>query len=657
MPRYLTKSRYLLGLNCPTKLYYTGKSDYPDKNEDNDFLKALAEGGYQVGALAKCYYPTGIEIENRDYDSSVRETYKHLKQPRVVLFEAAFMWHNLFIRADIIEKKDRVINIFEVKAKSFGGTDSADMLTPEGYINTAWLDYLYDVAYQKYVISKMYPEYLVRAHLMLANKNAPATENGLNQKFQLRKIEGDRTYVDVIGVESISDLGDEILIRVNVDDLVELIWNGKETKAEQPLTYEETIKLLAEAYENDSKIATPINKNCQDCEYRIPDESITEGKLSGFRECWKTQLGWSDRNFGTPLIFELWNYRSKQALIDDSIYYLKDISKDRFKKAIPKEDGSLSNEERQWLQIEKVINSDPTPYIDIEGLKGAYNKFKFPLHFIDFETTTVAIPFYKGRKPYEQVAFQFSHHSVTSDLKIEHTGEYICKEKGKFPNFDFVRQLKDQLGKDDGTIFRYAAHENTVLNQILVQLNDAPKEEIKDKQELIDFIVTITQKSGHKGHRNMVDLKDLVQKYYYHPQTRGSNSLKAVLPAVLSSSMFLQEKYSQPIYGRNSMIRSKNYPDGWIWIKKDSNGEVINPYKLIPPLYDGIEETIKKNFLMKGDIREGGAAMTAFGLMQFANISDFERESIAQGLLKYCELDTMAMVLIWECWHNLINVN
>lgn len=177
MPRYLTKSRYLLGLNCPTKLYYTGKSDYPDKNEDNDFLKALAEGGYQVGALAKCYYPTGIEIENRDYDSSVRETYKHLKQPRVVLFEAAFMWHNLFIRADIIEKKDRVINIFEVKAKSFGGTDSADMLTPEGYINTAWLDYLYDVAYQKYVISKMYPEYLVRAHLMLANKNAPATEN------------------------------------------------------------------------------------------------------------------------------------------------------------------------------------------------------------------------------------------------------------------------------------------------------------------------------------------------------------------------------------------------------------------------------------------------------------------------------------------------
>src|SRR5690606_11797557 len=131
------------------------------------------------------------------------------------------------------------------------------------------------------------------------------------------------------------------------------------------------------------------------------------------------------------------------------------------------------------------------------------------------------IPFYKGRKPYEQVAFQYSHHQVTSDFKIEHCGEYICKEKGKFPNFDFVRHLKAELDKDDGTIFRYAAHENTVLNQILVQLNESTTEEVNDKQELVDFIKTITHGANHRGHRNMVDLKDLVQKFYYHPKTRG----------------------------------------------------------------------------------------------------------------------------------------
>ena len=68
MQRYLTKSRFKLALDCPAKLFYTGKSQYPDKSQDDAFLEALAEGGFQVGALAKCYYPDGIEITERGYD-------------------------------------------------------------------------------------------------------------------------------------------------------------------------------------------------------------------------------------------------------------------------------------------------------------------------------------------------------------------------------------------------------------------------------------------------------------------------------------------------------------------------------------------------------------------------------------------------------------
>jgi len=47
--------------------------------------------------------------------------------------------------------------------------------------------------------------------------------------------------------------------------------------------------------------------------------------------------------------------------------------------------------------------------------------------------------------------------------------------------------------------------------------------------------------------------------------------------------------------------------------------------------------------------------MTAFANMQFAEITDFERERIVSGLLKYCELDTMAMVMIWEYFLSVIN--
>jgi hypothetical protein len=35
-------------------------------------------------------------------------------------------------------------------------------------------------------------------------------------------------------------------------------------------------------------------------------------------------------------------------------------------------------------------------------------------------------------------------------------------------------------------------------------------------------------------------------------------------------------------------------------------------------------------------------------------MSPEENDRVAQGLLKYCELDTLAMVMIWEDWRELL---
>ena len=51
-----------------------------------------------------------------------------------------------------------------------------------------------------------------------------------------------------------------------------------------------------------------------------------------------------------------------------------------------------------------------------------------------------------------------------------------------------------------------------------------------------------------------------------------------------------------------------------------------------------------------GELNEGGAALMAYARMQFEEMSDYEREEIKKALLKYCELDTMAMVMIYESW-------
>ncbi len=70
------------------------------------------------------------------------------------------------------------------------------MLNKKGSIDSeSWSEYVYDVAFQKYVITKAYPDCNVHAYLMLANKNAVCTVAGLNQKFLLKTVEGEEQWL------------------------------------------------------------------------------------------------------------------------------------------------------------------------------------------------------------------------------------------------------------------------------------------------------------------------------------------------------------------------------------------------------------------------------------------------------------------------------
>jgi hypothetical protein len=116
MARYLTKSRFKLALECYSKLYYTGKKDYVDNKLTDPFLSALAEGGFQVGELAKLYYEGGHNIDELDHAIALERTNELLKREEVIIYEAAFCIDNLFVRADIVRKAGMRIHLTEVKA-------------------------------------------------------------------------------------------------------------------------------------------------------------------------------------------------------------------------------------------------------------------------------------------------------------------------------------------------------------------------------------------------------------------------------------------------------------------------------------------------------------------------------------------------------------
>jgi len=651
--RYLTKSRFKTGLECPTKLFYTGKAGYANQSLNDSFLEALAQGGYQVGELAKHYFPGGHDIKTLDYQSSLEQTQELLERDQVIIYEAAVRFQNLFIRIDVLVKDGNRLVIHEVKAKSYDAEKDSFFKKRGVGLAAKWAPYLYDVAFQHFVVRNAFPEMTVDGNLMLVDKTVRAATDGLNTKFKIVKAGQSRKEIEVADTLNAEDLEVPLLKSILVNDVIEYIYQ-KESFNDS--SFESHIAYLESIYQKDDRVQGDLKSTCKQCEFHCSDEDKVSGLNDGRKECWSDVLGWNESDFLDPLVTDIWNFRGVDKLIAQNKFKLIDVEEGDID--IKSDDlPGLSKSQRQWLQIEKAQNRDPDYFLDIEGLRNEMNSWVFPLHFIDFETTAPALPFLKDMRPYEGIAFQFSHHIVYEDGRVEHAGQFLDTGIGHFPNIDFVRALKVELEKDSGTIFRYSNHENTYLNQIFWQIKESQVLADSEKVELGDFIKSITHSTEKssvkwKGRRDMVDLWVLVKRYYYDPYTHGSNSIKYVLPAILNSSDYLKSKYSKPIYGVEGGIPSLNFPKQQ-WVKMGENG-VIDPYQLLPTLFEDMPDNVDELLSDGDDIKNGGAAMTAYAKMQFTDMSDYERENLEAGLLKYCELDTLAMVMIYEAWREWI---
>ena len=124
--------------------------------------------------------------------------------------------------------------------------------------------------------------------------------------------------------------------------------------------------------------------------------------------------------------------------------------------------------------------------------------------------------------------------------------------------------------------------------------------------------------------------------------------MKYILPALINDSEYLKEKYCKPgIYGKNLQVKSLNFDDH-TWIRADVKN---NPYKTLPPVFDEYSpETLDSLIKDFENLADGGAALTAYNYLQYAHLPVERREEIKNALLRYCELDTMAMVMILEGW-------
>jgi hypothetical protein len=352
----------------------------------------------------------------------------------------------------------------------------------------------------------------------------------------------------------------------------------------------------AKAVDPQIRPVSPIGYHCRACPFRIAGS--TGG--SGWEQCWG-ELAKPD-----PHLFDL--YQLWQIKNADGTPYADTLIAAEMTSLFDVPTGALVGEhaERQRLQIEVTRTGrewvDPELPERLAGLTG-------PWHFVDFETATPSVPHHEGVAPYEVVAFQFScHTAVKGETAIEHR-EWL-NDGGEYPNAQFVRALRGAIG-ETGTVFVWTEHERTTLREIAWQLEARGGEE-----DLVEWIGRLCT-SGR-----IVDLNALCLRHYYHPANRGRSSLKKVLP---------------PIWSERADLREHS------WLAGMGDGTIRDPYECLPTeLVAGRSRAV----------REGCGAMLAYRDRLFGSgaVDPEDRHALRNLLLRYCRLDTLAMVLVFLHW-------
>ena len=139
-------------------------------------------------------------------------------------------------------------------------------------------------------------------------------------------------------------------------------------------------------------------------------------------------------------------------------------------------------------------------------------RLPYPRYYLDFETISLAVPRWADTRPYvTQVPFQWSCHVEDAPGKLRH--EMFLDVSGNDPRRVFAQALIATLA---GT------------GPVIVYNQSFEKSRIRELAALHPDLAAAL----HAINARVVDLLPIAQEHYYHPDMKGSWSIKAVLPTV-----------------------------------------------------------------------------------------------------------------------------
>jgi len=177
-------------------------------------------------------------------------------------------------------------------------------------------------------------------------------------------------------------------------------------------------------------------------------------------------------------------------------------------KDIPDEYAITGNQ-----QIQKGCEVNGEAYIDRDEIRKFLGTLEYPLYYLDFETFSTAVPMFDGTKPYQNIPFQFSLHTVENHDAEPHHYSFLA-EGATDPRPKLLSELKKTLGEQGSIVVYNQSFEKGILKDLAEAFPEYCGWVEDVLARIVDLIIPFRR------------------FHYYDPKQQGSASLKRVLPAL-----------------------------------------------------------------------------------------------------------------------------
>ncbi len=168
--------------------------------------------------------------------------------------------------------------------------------------------------------------------------------------------------------------------------------------------------------------------------------------------------------------------------------------------------------EKQKIQVQVARSGQPL--IDRDAIAKRLESLKYPLHFLDYETFQYAIPQFDGVRPFQQMVFQYSLHTIDAPGAEPRHSEYLS-HGGEEPAREVAEHLYRDMGSDFGTVLVWYESFEKSRNEEIAEMYP----------EYAEFFNSINDQT--------VDLmKVFSDGLYVDPEFKGRTSIKKVLPVL-----------------------------------------------------------------------------------------------------------------------------